>query len=231
VHNADLRDAQEFKMFTGIVQTRLTVADIEHKKEFASFIFDFPEALMRGLEIGASVAINGTCLTVRTISGSRVSFDAIAQTLKVTNLGALTAGSVVNIERAARFGDEIGGHVLSGHVMQQVPVLEIIETENNMVVWMARPESLAPYLLDKGYVALNGCSLTIAEVEEGRFSVHLIPETRDVTTFGLVQQGDLINVEVDPQTQAVVDTVQRLLSEPALRQSFMKSVTGTSGNE
>lgn len=218
-------------MFTGIVQKRLPVADIQRKEEFASYVFEFSEELIQGLQIGASVAINGTCLTVRTIAGQRVSFDAIAQTLKLTNLGQLEPGSVVNIERAARFGDEIGGHVLSGHIMQQVDVLEIIETENNLVVWMARPDSLAPYLLDKGYVALNGCSLTIAEVDGARFSVHLIPETRDVTTFGLVKVGDRINVEVDPQTQAVVDTVQRLLTEPALKQSLMNSITATSSNE
>jgi len=203
-------------MFTGIVQTRLPLAGLEKKTDFATFTFEFDDALRDGLQIGASVAINGTCLTVRTIEGSRVSFDAIGQTLKVTNLGALKEGSVANIERAARFGDEIGGHMISGHIMQQVAVLAVEPSENNLVVWFERPENLAPYLLDKGYVALNGCSLTIAEVEGGRFSVHLIPETRDVTTFGLVKVGDQINLEVDPHTQAVVDTVQRLLASGTL---------------
>jgi len=209
-------------MFTGIVQSRQPLAEIVHKEDFATFIFDFPPALVEGLQIGASVAINGTCLTARTIEGSRVSFDAIGQTLKVTNLGALEAGSIVNIERAARFGDEIGGHAISGHVMDQVAVTEIIESENNLVIWMERPEHLAPFILDKGYVALNGCSLTIAELRDDAFSVHLIPETRDVTTFGLAQVGDMINIEPDPQTQAVVETVRRLLGSPEL----LKSLTG-----
>ena len=104
-------------MFTGIVQTKLPVTRVERQTDFATLILTLPPALREGLQIGASVAINGTCLTVRTINdtenGAEVSFDAIAQTLKVTNLGNLQAGTVVNIERAARFGDEIGGHVLS----------------------------------------------------------------------------------------------------------------------
>ena len=229
-------------MFTGIVQTRLAVADVLKKEDFATFIFDFSDELADGLVIGASVAINGTCLTAREIipassgsgagssTGTRVSFDAIGQTLKVTNLGDLKAGSIVNIERAAKFGDEIGGHLLSGHVMQQVRVVEVIETANNLVVWMERPDNLAPYLLDKGYVALNGCSLTIAEVAGDRFAVHLIPETRDVTTFGLVTVGDKINVEVDPQTQAVVDTVQRLLGSSEALGSLLETIRATSDN-
>lgn len=203
-------------MFTGIVQARLPVARLERKENFATFTFEFPEKLMAGLQIGASVAINGTCLTVRALEQGRVSFDAIGQTLKVTNLGDLQSGSVVNIERAARFGDEIGGHVLSGHIMDQVAVLAVEDSANNRVVWMERPAHLTPYLLDKGYVALNGCSLTIAGVSDDRFSVHLIPETRDVTTFGMVQTGDRINVEVDAQTQAVVETVRRLLADPQM---------------
>ena len=200
-------------MFTGIVQTKLALADVHQAQGLTTFTFEFSPHLLAGLEIGASVAINGTCLTVRTIDNNRVSFDAIAQTLKVTNLGQLQPGSVVNIERAARYGDEIGGHVVSGHVMDQVAVTDVIDSANNRVVWMKRPETLAPYLLDKGFVALNGCSLTIAEVEEQRFAVHLIPETLDVTVFGEIQAGDRINLEVDAQTQAVVDTVRRLIGD------------------
>src|SRR5690554_1607970 len=203
-------------MFTGIVQTKLPVYKLVRHADFATFSFNFSTELLAGLKIGASVAINGTCLTVRRIENNIVSFDAIEQTLKVTNLGDLTEGSVANIERAARFGDEIGGHVLSGHIMRQVTVLDVIDTEYNRVIWLERPAELVPFILDKGFVALNGCSLTIAEVEPTRFSVHLIPETRDVTTFGEVQQGDQINLEVDSQTQAVVETVKQLLSDPQI---------------
>ena len=212
-------------MFTGIVQTKLAVAEIQESEEFATFIFDFPAKLTEGLAIGASVAINGTCLTVRSIEENRIAFDAIGQTLKVTNLGLLQAGHMVNIERAAKFGDEIGGHPLSGHIMDQIRVTEVVETDNNLVVWMERPQALAPFILDKGYVALNGCSLTIAEITETHFAVHLIPETRDVTTFGQVAVGDLINVEVDAQTQAVVETVRQLLTTQG--QAALKAMLGS----
>ncbi len=213
-------------MFTGIVQTRLPIHHVERKADFATFVLKFDDQLRAGLEIGASVALNGTCLTAREINGEQVSFDAIGQTLAVTNLGALETGHEVNIERAAKMGDEIGGHMISGHVMGQVAVLERIESENNLVLWFERPSELAPYLLDKGYVALNGCSLTIAEVEADRFSVHLIPETRDVTTFGTVQVGDKINLEADPHTQAVVDTVTRLLGDSQLLAQLTERLAG-----
>lgn len=212
-------------MFTGIVQTRLAVAQVDKQQDFATVTLLFPEALRQGLQTGASVALNGTCLTVRALDGAAVSFDAIGQTLAVTNLGSVTAGDEVNIERAARIGDEIGGHLLSGHVMAQVRILERRESVNNLVLWFERPAALLPYLLDKGYVALNGCSLTIAEVAGDRFSVHLIPETREVTTFGSAAVGDAINLEVDPQTQAVVDTVTRMLADPAV----LSQLTGTAG--
>ncbi|MEN9464744.1 MAG: hypothetical protein RL217_925 [Pseudomonadota bacterium] len=203
-------------MFTGIVQAKLAVQSLVRYNDFASFYFDFPDHLRQGLQLGASVAINGTCLTVRSIEGKQVSFDAIAQTLKVTNLGTLQPGSIVNMERAARIGDEIGGHLLSGHIMRTVKVLAIEDSEFNRVVWFERPAELAAFILDKGFIALNGCSLTIAELLDDRFAVYLIPETRDVTTFGQVQVGDAINLEVDAQTQAVVETVRRVLASGAM---------------
>lgn len=214
-------------MFTGIVQTKLAVEDIQFAEEFATLTFRFDQKLRQGLVTGASVAINGTCLTVREIAEDRVSFDAIGQTLKVTNLGGLQPGDMVNIERAARYGDEIGGHVVSGHVMDQVSVVDVIDSENNRVVWMQRPPALAPYLLDKGFVSLNGCSLTIAEVKDDCFAVHLIPETLDITVFGSIACGDKVNLEVDAQTQAVVDTVRRLLSRSEDVKRLLTAISGT----
>src|SRR5690554_8076970 len=124
-------------MFTGIVQTKLPVYRLVRQKDFATFSFVFSDKFIKGLKIGASVAINGTCLTVRTIEKSTpskpnqniVSFDAIAQTLKITKLGSLTKGNVANIERAARFGDEIGGHVLSWHIMRPIRGVGVLGTE------------------------------------------------------------------------------------------------------
>lgn len=204
-------------MFSGIVQTTLQVQDIIKKDNFASFIYQFPKEFAQGLQLGASVAQNGVCLTVRTLDenqdGSyRVSFDAIEQTLKLTNLSDLTAGDAVNIERAARFGDEIGGHIVSGHVFGCIEVLEVEQDELNMRIVFERPANLRPYLLNKGFVALNGCSLTIAEVTAETFTVCLIPETRDVTIFGQTKVGDKVNLEIDPSTQATVDTIKELMA-------------------
>lgn len=203
-------------MFSGIVQTTLKVQQVIKQKDFASFIYQFPKQYAEGLQLGASVAQNGVCLTVRTLEensdGSyKVSFDAIAQTLAITNLADLQAGDAVNIERAARFGDEIGGHVVSGHVFGCVKVLKVEQDALNMRIVFERPAELKPYLLNKGFVALNGCSLTIAEVSADTFTVCLIPETRDVTVFGQTQVGDKVNLEIDASTQATVDTIKELM--------------------
>lgn len=205
-----------FQMFSGIVQTKLRIDALNKQADFASLAYHFPAELAEGLTLGASVAQNGVCLTVRTLKfntdgSAQVSFDAISQTLNVTNLSALSAGDEVNIERAARFGDEIGGHVVSGHVFGCVQVLAVEQDELNMKVVFERPKALKPYLLNKGFVALNGCSLTIAEVSESSFSVFLIPETRDVTVFGQSKVGDQVNLEIDAHTQATVDTIKELM--------------------
>lgn len=203
-------------MFSGIVQTTLKVKELIKQQDFASLVYEFPRQYAEGLQLGASVAQNGVCLTVRTLDeqkdGSyRVSFDAIAQTLKLTNLADLKAGDSINIERAARFGDEIGGHVVSGHVFGCINVLAVEQDALNMRVVFERPAELRPYLLNKGFVALNGCSLTIAEVTQDTFTVCLIPETRDVTVFGQTKVGDKVNLEIDPSTQATVDTIKELM--------------------
>jgi riboflavin synthase len=210
-----------FNMFSGIVQTKLVLLEINKQTDFASLVYDFPAQFAVGLQLGASVAQNGVCLTVRTLKqnadGSmRVSFDVIAQTLKLTNLADLSRGDAVNIERAARFGDEIGGHVVSGHVFGCIRVLSIEQDELNMRLVFERPTELRPYLLNKGFVALNGCSLTIAEVTPDTFTVWLIPETRDVTVFGSIEVGAKVNLEIDPSTQATVDTIKELMASGQL---------------
>lgn len=199
-------------MFTGIVQGMAEVVAIDKKEAFQTHTIRLPEALNTGLEIGASVAHNGCCLTVTKIDGEQISFDLMQATLKLTNLGALRIGDAVNVERAAKFGDEIGGHGMSGHVSLVATVSEVIDTPNNRTIWFELPQESMKYVLAKGYIGLDGCSLTIGEVEDCRFSVHLIPETLQRTLFGKRKAGDRINVEFDPQTQAIVDTVERVLA-------------------
>ena len=201
-------------MFTGIVQGLGEVTQIQDHGGIRRLQVRLPTGRDQGLETGASVAINGVCLTVVGWDQHGVDFDVIDETLRLTNLGDLKVGHVVNVERAARFGDEIGGHVLSGHIHGRAQVTEVVETDANLAVWWAIPEALKKYVLPKGYVSLNGCSLTVGDTErDGQLSIHLIPETRELTTFGQVTVGDSLNLEIDAQTQAIVDTVERVLEQ------------------
>ena len=180
--------------------------------DFRTHTVELPEDMAGGLQTGASVAHNGCCLTVTETDGRTARFDLMAETLDKTNLGRLKAGDLVNLERAARFGDEIGGHLMSGHITATTEILRIERTEHNTTMHFALPAALKPYILPKGFVGLDGCSLTIGSVVEDSFCVHLIPETLRRTLFGTRQAGDTVNVEIDPQTQAVVDTVGRILA-------------------
>lgn len=199
-------------MFTGIVQGIGEVVAIDRRDGLHHITVAFPDGLEQGVELGASVAHNGCCLTVVEVKGNRVGFDAMIQTLSLTNLGELEVGSRVNLERAARIGDEIGGHLTSGHIAGTVTLKEIVERPNNRRLWFALPPEFAPYVLDKGFISIDGASLTISEVDNDRFSVDLIPETLARTTLSTRVPGDRVNLELDPQTQAIVATVERVLA-------------------
>ncbi len=201
-------------MFTGIVQGMGRIAAVHAPSpDFRTYTVELPEEMAHNLQTGASVANNGCCLTITKINGRLVDFDLMGETLAKTNLGALSVGSPVNLERAARFGDEIGGHLMSGHIIATTTITRIEESAHNRTVWFALPPELKPYILTKGFVGLDGCSLTIGSVTDGEFNVHLIPETLQRTLFGSRRTGDVVNIEIDPQTQAVVDTVARVLAQ------------------
>ncbi|EPC04602.1 riboflavin synthase subunit alpha [Litchfieldella anticariensis FP35 = DSM 16096] len=203
-------------MFTGIVQGTAPLVSVVEKSEFRTHVVALPASLREGLVVGASVAHNGVCLTVTAIDGDHVSFDLMRETLRLTNLGALRVGDRVNIERAARFGDEIGGHAMSGHVICLAELVELEEAPDNRRLWFELPAEYARFLFDKGYVGVDGISLTIGEVRRAggvaHFCVNLIPETLSRTTLGERGPGDRVNIEIDPQTQAIVETVERVLA-------------------
>lgn len=196
-------------MFTGIVQGMAKVVSIEKKKEGAELVLDLG-AFAKELQPGASVSCTGVCLTVTALDGTRVHFDVLQETLRRTTLGSLEVGESINIERAAKVGDEVGGHLVSGHIMGMARISHIDQASGDWVVTLEVESGLMPYLFSKGFVALDGCSLTIVEVGDSSFTVHLIPETLARTTFGLKKQGEYVNLEIDSMTQAVVDTVIRL---------------------
>ena len=200
-------------MFTGIVQGIAPIHSVVEKTNFKTHVIKMPQELLTDLEIGASVAHNGVCLTVTKIDKDLVSFDLMTETLRVTNLGSLREGDYVNIERAMRMGTEIGGHILSGHIYCTAKVAQIIPSENNLQIRFELPQTdVMKYILHKGFIAVDGINLTVGEVKGRQFSVNLIPETLQRTLIGQRRVGDLVNIEIDPQTQAVVDAVERYLT-------------------
>ncbi|WP_312464295.1 riboflavin synthase subunit alpha, partial [Pantoea endophytica] len=131
-----------------------------------------------------------------------------------TNLGELQVGDVVNIERAAKFSDEIGGHLMSGHIMTTAEICKIIQSENNREIWFKLQDATQiKYILHKGFVGIDGISLTVGDVTKSKFCVHLIPETLERTTLGAKKFGHKVNIEIDPHTQAIVETVERVLAQ------------------
>lgn len=214
-------------MFTGIVQGMARVESCQVMGTNKRLVIQFPENAMDKQQLGASVAINGVCLTVADVQQDKVSFDVIDTTLALTNLGALDASDKVNFERAARMGDEVGGHVMSGHIMCAIDVLQVRTQDNSYRIrFVVKQQSglsddsasvdAMRYLFDKGYVGLNGSSLTICDIGDDWIEISLIPETLRLTTFGRLQVGDRVNLEIDSHTQATVDTVDRILKHKGL---------------
>jgi riboflavin synthase len=206
-------------MFTGIVQGVAHVAQIADRPGLRSFTLQLPPGFDDGLAIGASVAVDGVCLTVtERPEPDRACFDVMQQSLALTTLGALAVGGAINVERAARDGAEIGGHPLSGHVDFMARVSELRRPENNHVLRLAVPAPWMRYVFAKGYIAVNGASLTVAEAQRepdgsGWFEVWLIPETLRMTTFGHKAVGDALHIEIERATQVFVDTVRDAVAE------------------
>lgn len=201
-------------VFTGIVQAVLPLVRVDFHPGYRSFTLAFPEALRADLKIGASVAIDGTCLTVVSIGGAEIRFDAVDGTLDITNLGDRKAGDRVNVERSFRPGDENGGHVVSGHVTGTAPITAIDTAGARRFVSFRIPEEDRKYIFAKGFLALNGASLTVAEIdaETGIHTVNLIPETIRQTSLADFSVGDRLNFEVEAQTRVLVDTMERVMT-------------------
>ena len=195
-------------MFTGIVQGTAKIVDIEQKESIRTIFIDLPNVEL--LEIGASVSIDGVCLTATEINDGIVSFDIIQETLSRSTLGDLEIGGVVNFERSLKFGDEIGGHLLSGHIIATGLVQDKVETGEGLDLSILMPLSIEKYIMEKGYVAIDGISLTIGKVDDLRFNLHIIPETIRQTKINSKQVGDAVNIEIDSMTQTIVSTVERL---------------------
>ena len=203
-------------MFTGIVQAVATVSALADRPGLRSFTLAFPKGFCDELEIGASVSVDGVCLTVtERVGGDAANFDVMQQSLSLTTLATLKVGGPINVERAARDGAEIGGHPLSGHVDFQAVLSSVRQPENNHVLRIAVPAPWMRYVFAKGYIAVNGASLTVSDANRagGWFEVWLIPETLRATTFAHKVAGDALNIEIERSTQVMVDTVRDAVEE------------------
>ena len=180
-------------MFTGIVQGVSTITSIKDAEGLRTLTLEFPSGFSEALCVGASVAVDGVCLTVTSLlSPTLAEFEVVLQSLSVTTLGCYCVGAKVNTERAAKDGAEIGGHPLSGHIDFAAQIASIRTSRNNHVLRVQVPPDFRKYIFQKGYIAINGASLTVSEVDRsaGWFEVWLIPETRRMTVFEQKQVGD-----------------------------------------
>jgi len=202
-------------MFTGIVQSQAEVIAIISKNNAIALKISLENALIDNLDIGASVAINGVCLTAvefgrLSAEYSFIVFDVIDETLRVSNLADIELGSQVNVERSLKIGDEIGGHMLSGHVHTQAIVERRIDSPDNCALSFALAPEYQKYIFAKGFISINGISLTLSAEVGTLFSVHLIPETLTRTNLQNIRVGDKVNIEFDQQTMTIVDTIERM---------------------
>ncbi|MBE0367835.1 riboflavin synthase subunit alpha [Pseudoalteromonas aurantia] len=204
-------------MFTGIVQTQATVISCNKSGGVLRLVLSVSSNYLNHLDIGASIAINGCCLTVVRYEVSpqdvvgQVYFDVIDESLKLTNLGFLQRGLKVNFERSLTFGTELGGHIVSGHIHCMAKIKAIVKDHDNYRVQLSLPNEWLKFVLYKGFITINGASLTVGEVNATGFWLHLIPETLSITNLGRAVEGDFLNIEVDQQTYTIVNTVENYL--------------------
>jgi len=195
-------------MFTGIVQAMGSVRALHPKEGDVELVIDADALDLSAAAIGDSIAVSGACLTVTRLEAGAFAADVSRETLDKTTLGALRAGSRVNLEPALRAGQALGGHYVTGHVDGRARVVAITEDARSWRVSFEVPAALARYIASKGSATVDGVSLTVNEVEGRRFGVNLIPHTREVTTLGELAPGAMVNLEVD----IIARYVERLTS-------------------
>ena len=202
-------------MYTGITQGTFEVVGAERVPDLLRYEVALPASMIEGLVPGASVSIDGVCQTVVTLTDEgRVTFEAIAETLDLTTLSELQVGQRVAVERSARVGDEVGGHDVAGHVIGTGEILEVVQEGHVCDLLVGVSPEWLKYILPKGFVAVDGSSLTVGRLDSGKgFWLHLIPETLRLTNLGKKAQGARVNVELDSRTVAIVDTVERVMAE------------------
>ncbi len=182
-------------MFTGIVTDIGEIRDLEQRGDLRARIATNYET--SGIDMGASIACDGVCLTVMGLGSDWFDVEISAESVSKTNIQAWNVGYRINLERALKVGDELGGHIVSGHVDGVAEIVSIRDDGDSTRVTLRAPKDLAKFIAPKGSVALNGTSLTVNEVNGTEFGINFIPHTKKMTTWGVVQEGDHVNLEID----------------------------------
>ena len=204
-------------MFSGIVSHKSKVLKVESFSDFIRIHISTPKNFNKGLKKGASISVNGVCLTAKDNGSKNLKFDVIEETLLKTNLKHIFKGDIVNLERSIKASSEIGGHLMSGHIHFTAEVKKINVKENTKDMRISISKEYSDYILEKGYIGINGCSLTIGKVSKNSFSIHLIPETLKATNLQNLEEKDLVNIELDQNTMTMVKVVKKFLSTQKLR--------------
>lgn len=211
------------KIFTGIVEETGKIESVANSNKSA-IITIIADKVLKGTKIGDSIAVNGVCLTVTSISGNKFTADVMAETLRRSSLGTLKHGSKVNLERAMAADGRFGGHIVSGHIDGTGTICSLEREDNAVWVEIETPDKLLKYIVEKGSIAIDGISLTVAKLTDDSFSVSVIPHTGEETTLLAKKPGDIVNLEND----IVGKYVERLMNFNTSQKSPSDNKTATS---
>lgn len=199
-------------MFSGIVSAKSKVSKVKKYEDYLSLEISTPKGFDKNLKRGASISVNGVCLTSKDNGSKTLKFDVIEETISKTNLQNISKGDTVNLERSIKASTEIGGHLMSGHVHFTANIIKIVDKKNTKDIQISLVRKYSDYVMEKGYIGINGCSLTIGKVTKTNFYIHLIPETLNITNLDQLSKGDQVNIEIDQNTITVVNTVKKTLA-------------------
>ena len=202
-------------MFSGIVQSLGTIVSISEAREIVTLEVQATKDFTKDLKVGDSVAVDGVCLTLTKSESDKMYFDAVPETLNKTIIKSYKKETKVNLEPSLRFNDSVGGHIVSGHIHTtgHINQVEIHGDAKDIVIDAGA--DWGKFLFEKGYIAINGCSITLGEITEGRFIVHLIPETLRATNLDKLVYGNQVNLEFEQNTITIVETTERILRDQA----------------
>ena len=200
-------------MFSGIVQTVGKIESIKDKNNIKTIRIETHDNYPEDIAIGQSVSVDGVCLSLVKKNNEYCEFEAVEETINRTTLGSYMQGTKVNLEKSLKFGDTVGGHFVSGHIHTRGRIVEVELVGESKNILVEIEEKWIKYLTEKGYISVNGASITIGKVSKNTFYVHLIPETLKTTNLDELIYDNYVNLEFDQATIAIVDTTERLINQ------------------